>query len=91
MKQWFFVWRCYGNNEYYYLRHADAGTPPPEGWERITRKQAEKYRSDNRLYKYCSSVTRSDYGDTEIKPFTENELNPPNKNDADLLPFAETE
>ena len=91
MKQWYYVWKCYGNNEYYYLRHADAGTPTPEGWERITRKQAEKYRSDNRLYKHCSSVTRSDYGDTEIKPFTENELHPIQDTATDLLPFEITE
>lgn len=75
MKQWYFVRKCYGNNEYYILRHADAGTPTPKEWERITRKQAEKYRSDNRLYKYCSSVTRSDYGDIDILPFSEYELN----------------
>lgn len=88
MKQWYFVRKCYGNNEYYLLRHADAGTQAPEGWERITRKDAERFRSDNRLYKYCSSVTRSDYGDTEIKEFTEHELKPSKNNDADLLPFA---
>jgi hypothetical protein len=87
MKQWYFVWRCYGNNEYYYLRHADAGTPTPEGWERITRKQAEKYRSDNRLYKYCSSVTHSDYGDTEILPFTDQDLIKKNNKDGETLPF----
>ena len=91
MKQWYFVRKCYGNNEYYYLRHADEGTPAPVGWERITRKEAEKYRSTNRLYKECSSVTRSDYGDIDILPFSEYELKPPSGSDSDILPFAITE
>ena len=88
MKQWYYVRKCFGNNEYYLLRNADAGTPTPEGWERITRKQAEQYRSDNRLYKSCYSVSRCDYGDIEIKPFAEDELNPPSNTDADALPFV---
>lgn len=75
MNQWYYARRCYGNNEYYLLRHADAGTPAPEGWERISRKEAERMRGANRLYKHCHSVSRCDYGDTDILPFTSLELN----------------
>lgn len=69
MKQWYYARRCYGNNEFYLLRHADAGTPAPEGWERVTRKEAERMRTDNRLYYSCSYVCRSDFGDLDILPF----------------------
>lgn len=70
MKQWYFARRCYGDNEYYLLRRADEGTPTPTGWERVTRKEAERMRTDNRLNHKYWYVCRCDFGDLEILPFT---------------------
>ena len=70
MKKWYYVWRCYGDNEYYYLRYADAGAPVPEGWERISRKEAERMRTDNRINHKYWYVCRCDYGDLDILSFT---------------------
>lgn len=64
----YFVWYWYGTHTCAKLRYADKGDPIPQGWERITRREAERWAASAR--QTARYNWKDDRGDTEIKPFT---------------------